>query len=151
MSRTRTAAPLVVALVALFTFGGLAPASASSDSYERDVVSKTNNFRNNAGLADVHTKTCVDHYAEVWASRMAATRNLKHQSLSRILKACHLSSVSENIAYGYTSGKSVVRAWMKSPGHRRNIMSSGVRQIGVGAVKDSHGVWWVSQVFGKAA
>ncbi|MEO6471400.1 MAG: hypothetical protein ABIR57_05935 [Aeromicrobium sp.] len=38
--------------------------------------------------------------------------------------ACKLRMIGENIAYGYTSDKYV------------------------GAVKDSDGTWWVSQVFG---
>jgi len=38
----------------------------------------------------------------------------------------------ENIASGQTSPESVVRAWMNSPGHRANIMSSKFNKIGVG-------------------
>ncbi len=38
----------------------------------------------------------------------------------------------ENIASGQASPESVVRAWMNSPGHRANIMSSKFNKIGVG-------------------
>ena len=38
---------------------------------------------------------------------------------------------------------------MKSPGHKANLLNSKMRLIGVGAVQDKNGVWWVSQVFGK--
>ena len=56
--------------------------------------------------------------------------------------------MSENIAYGYSTGRAVVTAWMKSPGHRANLLKGNMRWIGVGAVQDKNGVWWVSQVFG---
>jgi uncharacterized protein YkwD len=150
MPRTPIIALRVLALAALFCFASLAPASASAASYEHDVVVKTNAYRHNKGLVDVHTKSCVDGYAERWGEHLAKTQELVHQDLKPILKKCHLSSVSENIAYGYSSGKSVVRAWMNSDGHRKNILTKGMRQIGVGAYKDSDGRWWVSQVFGRS-
>ncbi|NIR71239.1 hypothetical protein GWN42_19490, partial [candidate division KSB1 bacterium] len=48
--------------------------------------------------------------------------------------------VGENIAYIQTSRwldipKQVMRRWMNSPGHRRNILSSAYSHIGVGFVR----------------
>ncbi|RKY19266.1 MAG: hypothetical protein DRP63_00910 [Planctomycetota bacterium] len=40
--------------------------------------------------------------------------------------------VGENIAYGFDSPQSVMQAWMNSPGHRSNILSSNYTHIGVG-------------------
>ncbi len=45
--------------------------------------------------------------------------------------------VGENLAWG--SGKlgtprQIVRAWMKSPGHRRNMLDSNFREIGIGVI-----------------
>jgi uncharacterized protein YkwD len=39
--------------------------------------------------------------------------------------------LGENIAAGYPSVAAVVDGWMKSPGHCRNIMNSGFREIGM--------------------
>ena len=44
-------------------------------------------------------------------------------------------TVGENIAYGsgpYASPKSRMNGWMKSPGHRRNILNGKFREIGLG-------------------
>lgn len=125
------------------------PASAvTTGTYESQVISSTNLVRSQHHLVKVSSQSCVDKYAESHARWMAKYRKLQHQSMSRILKACNLRRVAENIAYGFTSGTSVVNAWMNSSGHRANLLNSKMRYIGVGAVQDSRGVWWVSQVFG---
>lgn len=44
-------------------------------------------------------------------------------------------SLGENIAWGsgsYATPKQTVRGWMKSPGHRRNILSRSFAEIGIG-------------------
>jgi uncharacterized protein YkwD len=48
----------------------------------------------------------------------------------------------ENLAWGtgrYASARSVVRAWLRSPGHRRNLLRPGFRRIGLGAVTGRFG------------
>lgn len=58
------------------------------------------------------------------------------------------SSVRENIAFGYLSAKSVVMGWMCSDGHRKNIMSCDIKDIGVGLAQGSNGRWYHAQDFG---
>lgn len=41
-------------------------------------------------------------------------------------------SSGENIASGFSSPEAVVNAWMKSPGHRANILSPNYTMVGVG-------------------
>nr|WP_316751359.1 CAP domain-containing protein [Streptomyces sp. NEAU-HV9] len=45
------------------------------------------------------------------------------------------SSLAENVAAGRATAADVVRSWMKSPGHRANILNCSLRHIGVGYVK----------------
>ena len=148
---TSSALPRVLALVALLTLVGIAPASAvSSSSYEKQVVKATNSYRSDVGAAQVKHQRCVDRYAESQARWMADHQVLKHRTgrMTTILKACKLTRVSENIAWNYPSGTKAVRAWTKSPGHEKNLRARPMRYIGVGAVKDRDGQWWVAQVFG---
>ncbi len=42
------------------------------------------------------------------------------------------STYGENIAVGYPSVPSVMQGWLDSPGHCRNIMNPGFREIGAG-------------------
>ena len=72
-----------------------------------------------------------------------------HQSMKPILEKCHLSQVGENVAFGYPNGKAVIEAWMHSPDHKKNLLNSRHRLIGLGAYQDAGGHWYVSQVFGR--
>jgi uncharacterized protein YkwD len=52
--------------------------------------------------------------------------------------------MGENIAYGQSSPQAVVDAWMKSDGHRRNILNPDFTYLGVGVAKSSSGrLYWV--------
>ncbi|MBZ5537299.1 MAG: CAP domain-containing protein [Acidobacteriia bacterium] len=42
------------------------------------------------------------------------------------------SEAAENVAAGFTSPESVVNGWMKSPGHRANILNCRFHDTGVG-------------------
>lgn len=139
---------LVLTFLAMILVPQVAAAATAADTYEASVVKYTNSARTSHGLRTLVVRSCVDSFAEKQAVRMKNAQKLYHQSMTTILNTCHLRLVGENIAYGYSSGWSVVNAWMHSSGHRANILKSGYRLIGVGAVKDSKGRWWVSQVFG---
>ena len=93
-------------------------------------------------------QSCVDLYAERLAAALSREQRLRHSNLETIRKACKLRSVGENVAYGYPSGRAVTQGWMNSRGHRDNILHAPFRLIGLGAVQDGAGRWWVAQVFG---
>jgi hypothetical protein len=61
-------------------------------------------------------------------------------------------AVGENLALGgFTSSKDVVDAWMKSPGHRANILSPSFTEIGIAAGRGMYKgamEWIVVQEFG---
>lgn len=41
------------------------------------------------------------------------------------------TTAGENIARGQTSPESVMKSWMNSPGHRRNILNSKYTKVGI--------------------
>ncbi len=46
--------------------------------------------------------------------------------------------VGENLAWGvgqYSRARAIVRMWLASPGHRRNLLHPGYRLVGVGALR----------------
>ena len=53
------------------------------------------------------------------------------------------SAWGENVAMGYPTARSVVRAWMHSAGHRANILNSSFRHVGVGLSRSADGTpYW---------
>ena len=152
----RRRAALLLASAALVGTAGVtvadpATAATSSSSYESATISSTNAARTSHHEAKVSPGSCLHDLALAQAKKMAAQQKLFHQDLGPVLTTCHRREVAENIAYGYPSGSSVVTAWMNSTGHRANILHASYQRIGVGAVQDSHGRWWVSELFGRAA
>ncbi|WP_327134664.1 sigma-70 family RNA polymerase sigma factor [Streptomyces sp. NBC_01343] len=57
------------------------------------------------------------------------------------------STYGENIARGQQTAASVMDSWMKSPGHRANILNCSFKDIGVGIHTGPGGPWW-TQNFG---
>jgi uncharacterized protein YkwD len=58
------------------------------------------------------------------------------------------SSVGENIAMGQKDAASVMDSWMKSPGHRANILNCGYKHIGIGLAYRGKSPYW-TQDFGS--
>ena len=55
-------------------------------------------------------------------------------------------TAGENIAYGYSTPEAVVKGWMNSEGHRKNILNPSFTQIGVGYV--ASGNYWTQMFIG---
>lgn len=57
----------------------------------------------------------------------------------------------ENIAWGMGGGNGtpaqVMNSWMHSSGHKKNILNTGYKSIGIGCINTSDGIYWV-QNFG---
>lgn len=56
---------------------------------------------------------------------------LHHSKIKNILKLGY-SFAGENIAYGQPDEDSVMRNWLWSPGHKKNIMNPKYRYVGFG-------------------
>ena len=82
------------------------------------------------------------NYANDWAETMALKNRLQHSKMGNIMKL-GFSIVSENIAYGQKTEDDVMKTWLRSPGHRKNILSTSVNSIGCGfRYSDSNIIYW---------
>ena len=105
-----------------------------------------NNARARHGLPKLRLSRKLGRAARHHSADMARRGYFSHDSrsgasfLDRIRRAGYLRrarqwSVGENIAWGtgnLSTPRSIVRAWMNSPGHRANILNRRFREIGVG-------------------
>ncbi|MCB0910647.1 MAG: IPT/TIG domain-containing protein [Propionibacteriaceae bacterium] len=104
----------------------------------------------------LHVDASLAAAAAAHSADMARNDYFSHYSLNgdspfdRILAAGYsYSYAGENIAAGYRTPASVVKAWLKSPGHCRNIMKRKYTELGVGyATGGSYGTYW-TQDFGR--
>lgn len=128
--------------------------------FEQRVVELVNDERNKQNLPPLKRNRDLDYAARYHARDMAEDGYFNHDSYDGGVKVCGWStrvgkfytgwnSLAENIAAGYATPEDVMRGWMNSDGHRRNILSSSNREIGVGYWPGgSYGKYWV-QDFGR--
>ena len=152
-SRATLAAIVTVVLTAL-TAGSAAAAgcaganvapSASPAKASAATLCLLNRERRAHGLAPFHVNRALANAARGHSRDMARRDYFDHTApgdvtfADRIQRANYRPrgswSIGENIAWGSGSlatPASIVRAWMKSPGHRANILNRAFRAIGVG-------------------
>lgn len=107
---------------------------ASLSTTEAAVVARTNEARAKRGLGSLTADASLMNGARRQASWMARNRNLSHGQ-----------GVTENIAMGQSSASEAVADWMRSDGHRANILGSYSR-IGVAMARAADGtVYWCQQ------
>ncbi len=109
-------------------------------AWDDDVVVLVNQERAAVGRPPLKKAAELDAAASGHSDAMAIRDFFAHCDLdtgaspwARITAAGYqYSSASENIAAGYGSPAAVMAGWMSSAGHRANILSPDVREIGVG-------------------
>lgn len=128
--------------------------SSSNLNYEQKVVELVNVERQKAGLPALKLDSQLSNVARLKSKDMATNNYFAHQSPTYGSAGDMLtkhgikwSAWGENIAYGQNTPEIVVNAWMNSPGHRANILSSNFGKIGVGYVVNSNGRPYWTQVF----
>lgn len=118
--------------------------------YARSAHRTTNARRADHDLPALRRDACLTKYAVAQAKRMADEQEMYHQDLHVVLEACNLTYAGENVAYGYATGRSVVnQGWMRSEGHRENILRPQYRLMALGAARGADGRWYSAQVFGR--
>lgn len=139
--KTRTLRVLSVFLAAVILLcAALSPqanAASSASNYENAVLFWTNVERNRHGLSKLKTTDALCDASGVRAKELykkfSHTRpSGKKWTTALSAEGVKYRSAAENIARGYTSPCSVVKAWMESDGHRSAILNSKYSYLGVG-------------------
>ena len=134
------------------------PAGGASSDVASTIVQLTNGERSNAGLPALRAASRLMQAAQLHADQMARLGRLEHvlsgaqypRPEDRLAAAGYQwSSYAENIAMGQSSAAAAMDSWMRSSGHRANILSTSVTEIGVGFARDSAGRPYYVQVFGR--
>jgi uncharacterized protein YkwD len=128
------------------------------------IVKETNQFRHEQDRAKLTVNKKLATTAEEFAEYMARTDRYGHQADGRT-PAERVSAheyeyclVTENIATRYNSAgyetevlaNGLVKGWIESPEHRKNMLDPDVIEIGVGlAMSDKSGRYYAVQMFGR--
>lgn len=113
-------------------------------------LAAANSYRTARGLRPLLVDGRLQLAAQRHANYQATIRRMTHTGSGgsspgqRMRAAGYVwSAWAENVAYGFTSCSSVMRAWMNSSGHRANILNGRMVHVGFGAATGSNGlVYW---------
>ena len=158
-----TALPAAPAHLAQTTSPPLAPTVASRTAvrisaaqFVRRVVQRTNLKRARHGCRALRVSPRLVLAAQRHSNLMARRGQVSHRLagegtlVQRIAQVRYTGwrMLAENLAWGQRSPYRVVRAWMHSPGHRRNNLNCRLRDVGVG-VAMRNGRPFVTEDFGR--
>lgn len=173
LTRTTTALAAVLALTATAPAAALAsdcegagdsPAETSLSAARETTLCLLNEERTSRGLRPLREHAQLRSTAQSYAELMDEHNFFDHVSpagstmVDRLKRGTsYLRSgrswvVGENLAWGAGGAEAparIVRAWMRSPGHRKNILNGRFRDIGIG-IADGAPVSGVSAASGAA-
>ena len=123
------------------------------------VVTLTNRERASNGLTNLIENQLLHSIAEERARDMLEKDYFDHISPTGVQASdvaqkigYRYKIIAENIGSGtFLTNQKIVDGWMQSPGHRKNILSPEIKEIGVSVVKGRMGgkeTWVAVQIFG---
>ncbi|WML42949.1 SafA/ExsA family spore coat assembly protein [Neobacillus sp. PS3-40] len=126
----------------------------ATKSVENQVIQLTNQQRAKYGLKALTADWQLSRVARYKAMDMRDKNYFSHTSPTygdpfTMMKNFGIAyrSAGENIAAGQSTPQEVVTAWMNSPGHRANILSTNYTYIGVGYAQGGSQRYYWSQMF----
>ena len=132
--------------LALATVSGNAPARATAE--ERvDLLAWVNQARAAHGVKPLEATWKLWRLSRDHSLAMQDDGDLYHSSnLSGKLSFTSWSTYGENVGVG-VDARGLFKAFMKSEGHRRNILNRDFHKVGIGFARDGRGILWVTMIF----
>ena len=127
---------------------GFPPVSYSS--FELEVLDLVNGYRIENGLSELDILDESSRQAENHNLHMLEEGEVCHDGFpnrySALVDAVSAKAVSENVAFGYRSSEAVVNAWIKSEGHRENMLGNHTH-FGISISQDAEGKFYFTNIF----
>lgn len=124
--------------------------NSAMSALEREATRLVNKHREENGLNPLTISADLSVKARVKSADMKENNYFSHNSPTygspfALMQALGITyrSAAENIAMGYKTAEAVVNAWMNSPGHRANILSSNYTSMGIGHVDGYWTQWFI--------
>jgi uncharacterized protein YkwD len=126
------------------------PASAALTDNEKKLVSLINKARKNHSKGTLKVSAKLSELARKHSNAMANQNDpVKHSTTNQLLtymnKSNCVARIGENVGAASTALE-MHQAFMKSPGHKENILESYWKKVGVG-VRKSGGRLWTTELF----
>jgi uncharacterized protein YkwD len=125
--------------------------TVSYSEIELEILSLVNDYRESQGLSTLIPLNLISSVADGHTNYMISTGKVNHDNFSiraqNLIDNASAKSVSENVAYGYTTAKGVVNGWLNSDDHRKAIEDPNITHFGVSTESNSSGKNYFTQIF----
>ena len=125
-------------------------APVNYSNIELNIMDLVNDYRLSKGLNVLDYKDEVSWQAEDHNFYMIQKKKVSHDGFasrySSLAASLNAKAVSENVAYGYNSAEAVVKAWIASEGHRKN-MEGELTHFGISVKEDVNGKKYFTNIF----
>ncbi|USQ13349.1 CAP domain-containing protein [Legionella lytica] len=124
----------------------------SETAIQNAVLVHINTYRKQHGLPPLKMDNNMVREAKQHSLDMAAHRMpFGHQDFSKRITRLHkqiknTGAGAENVAYNYKNAQIVVQQWLRSSGHKRNIVGN-YDLTGIGVARDKQGKLYYTQLF----
>lgn len=122
----------------------------TNSSYEIELFEAINSYRIENGLPGLLLEKRISAQAKKHNEHMISKKEICHHFFGARYKALSKSTgakaASENVAFGYNSAGAVVKAWVNSKGHRKN-MEGNFPFIGISAMQDGNDRFYYTAIF----
>lgn len=106
-------------------------AAAAATSFEREALSRINDYRQTQGRATLSMNQTLYRLAKAHSDRMAAQSRLSHEGFQQRFVQSGFSACVENVAWNHQTPESLVGAWRQSSHHNANLLKSNMRAAGL--------------------
>jgi uncharacterized protein YkwD len=148
--------PVLAALISAAAPAAPAQAAVANgvtvNNSELQILRYINASRRAKKLTPVKLSAGTTDVARRWSRQMAKGSTLAHNPnfASQVARSGspRWGRITENVGYGSACNlKQLYQAYMKSPGHRKNILDPKVRYVGIGSVDRTAKGWSCGQVW----
>jgi uncharacterized protein YkwD len=133
------ARPVVTLALSLALAAPAAAQGTTAGASEQALLRAVNDARAQRGLAPLDVDAALVRAARSHSRTLLERDVLTHGDFASRLRrfGARGALLAENLAWAtgpYAHARAIVRAWLRSPGHRENLLHPGYRRIGLGAV-----------------
>lgn len=129
------------------------PAKVELTRLEQEILDRTKAERKRAGLPAYQVDPTLMKLARDHSATMARLDQLGHdlegKSFDKRIKESgyRFTGAGENVAQGQRTAEQALESWMKSPGHKANILNERFTRIGIGFAASKTGSPYYTLVF----
>lgn len=128
------------------------PAPPPPKVIEVEILELINAYRISKDLTPLKNLDVIKSVAFTHTDYMVEKDEVSHhnffQRKNSLISYAKATSVSENVAYAYSTAQAVVNAWINSDGHRVNI-EGDFTDFDISAEQNEDGKWYYTNIFIK--